>query len=311
MSALKVLITGVGGGLGRMLAQRLLQEGWEVVGVDSRDWPDPPPGVRVFNADVRKRAAEDVFRLERPAAAVHLATVTHQEARHEERYRINLGGTQAFFEHCHAYGVERAVFVGRHTIYGAAPDAPLYRTEDEPPLAAATYPSLADLVGADLFAASALWRYPEIHTSVLRFAYTLGPSMRGTLASYLGGRLGHHVPMIMGFDPLFQVMHEYDAIDAILAALARPLRGIFNVAGPDPLPLSTICREVGRVPVSVPQLLYSATARRFMRDPLPPSALNHLKYPVVVNDRSFRDATGFTHRLSEQQLLSAFRAYSK
>ncbi len=311
MSALKVLITGVGGGIGRMLAQRLLQEGWEVIGIDGRDWPDPPPGVLVVNAEIRKRAAEDVFRLHRPNAAVHLATVTHQEARHEERYRINLGGTQAFFEHCHTYGVERAVFVGRHTIYGAAPDAPLYRTEDEPPLAAATYPSLADLVSADLFAASALWRYPQIHTSVLRFAYTLGPSMRGTLAAYLGGRVGQRVPMIMGFDPLFQVMHEYDAVDAIFSALSQPLRGIFNVAGPPPLPLSTLCREVGRVPVSVPQLLYTSAARRLMRDPLPASALNHLKYPVVIDDRAFREATGFTHRLSEQKLLSAFYAYSK
>jgi len=309
--SLKVLITGVSGGIGRLLAQRLLQEGFEVLGLDLRPWPDPPRGVQVFQADVRKRPAEDIFRSHRPEVVVHLATVTHQSARQEERYRINLGGTQAVFEHCHSYGVKQAVFVGRHTVYGAAPDAPLYRTEDEPPLATATYPSLADLVAADLFAGSALWRYPELSTCVLRLVYTLGPSMRGTLSTYLGGRLGEAVPMILGFDPLFQVMHEYDAAEAIFAAISHKLKGTFNVAGPDPLPLSTLCRQVGRHPISVPKLLYASAARRLMRSPLPTSAINHIKYPVVVSAEAFKSATGFRHRLDERQLLEAYRAYSQ
>jgi UDP-glucose 4-epimerase len=33
-----------------------------------------------------------------------MATVTHLVAATEERYRINLGGTRAIFEHCHGYG---------------------------------------------------------------------------------------------------------------------------------------------------------------------------------------------------------------
>ena len=308
---IKALITGVSGGLGRQLAQRLLQAGVEVHGVDRRPWADPPIGVQVYEADIRKRPAEDVFRSVRPDVVVHMATVTHQSAPSEERYRINLGGTQAVFNHCHTYGVKQAVFVGRHTVYGAAPDASLYRVEDEPPLAAATYPSLSDLVAADLFAASALWRYEEIKTCVLRLVYTLGPSMRGTLASYLGGRLGESVPMIMGFDPLFQVMHEYDAVEAIYEAIRCELKGTYNVAGPNPIPLSTLCREVGRHPVSVPQPLYPYIASRLARAPLPASALNHIKYPVVVNASAFKAATGFQHRLDETQLLEAFRAYSQ
>ena len=307
----KVLITGVSGGLGRLLAQRLSQVGHKVIGLDLRPWPDPPAGLELFQADIRKRSAEEVFRATRPDVVVHLATVTHKSARQEVRYRINLGGTKAIFEHCHNYGVKQAVFVGRHTVYGAAPDAPLYRTEAEPPLATATYPSLADLVAADLFAGSALWRYPELKTCVLRLVYTLGPTMRGTLSSFLGGRLGEPVPMILGFDPLFQVMHEYDAVEAIAAAITHDLKGTFNVAGPDPLPLSTLCREVGRHPISVPQLLYASTARRLMRSPLPGSAVNHIKYPVVVTAEAFKEATGFEHRLNERQLLEAYRAYSQ
>lgn len=308
---MKVLITGVSGGLARILAQRLLQEDLEVIGIDRRPWPDPPKGVTVFQADVRKRPAEDVFRMQKPDAVVHLATVTHLTARQEERYRINLGGTQAVFRYCDLYDVKQAVFVGRHTIYGAAADAPLYRTEAEPPLATATYPALADMVAADLFAASALWRYPQLDTSVLRMAYTLGPSMRGTLASFLGGRRHQRVPMVLGFDPLFQVMHEYDAVEAIVAALNHKLRGIFNVAGPLPLPLSTLCSKTDRMAVPIPEFLFSSMVHRFAFSNLPATAINHVKYPVVIQDQPFRDLTGYKHQIDESQLLASFRSYSR
>ena len=108
-----------------------------------------------------------------------MATVTHFTAKFEERYRITLYGTRAVFEHCNKYGVRRAVFVGRHTVYGAAPDAPLYHNEEEPPLAGSTFPELSDLVAADLYAGSALWRMPDLDTAVLRIVYTLGRAGTG------------------------------------------------------------------------------------------------------------------------------------
>ena len=301
---MKVLITGISGALARLVTHRLLEAGHEVLGFDRRPWPDAPKGVEVVRADVRKRPAEDVVRRSRPDAVVHMATVTHFSAGHEERYRINLGGTRAVFDHCHRYGVGKAVFVGRHTIYGAAPDAPLYRTEAEPPLAAATYPELADLVAADLFAASALWRWPDLPTAVLRLVYTLGPSRRGTLASFLRGR---RVPTVLGFDPLFHFMHEADAAAAIALSVESDLRGVFNVAGPQPVPLSLLCKVTGRTAVPIPEPLFPRVLGRFGFPRLPPDAVAHVKYPVVVDASAFRAATGFEHELDEVQSMEAFR----
>ena len=133
-----------------------------------------------------------------------MATVTHLTGQKNQRYRINLLGTRAVFDHCNSYGVRQAIFVGRHTYYGAASDAPLYHVEADPPFAVGTYPELADLVAADLYAGSSLWRYPQLHTSVLRLCYTLGPMHHGTLAAFLHGP---RVPMVLGYDPLFQFMH--------------------------------------------------------------------------------------------------------
>ncbi len=301
---MKVLIPGITGRLARLVALRLVASGHEVIGIDRRDWPDAPGGIKVFQFDIRKRAAEDVFRTHRPEAVIHMATVTHLTVRNEDRYKINLFGTRAVFDHCHHYGAKRCIFVGRHTYYGAAADSALYHTEDDPPMAMTTFPELSDLVAADLYAGSALWRYPELDTSVLRLCYTLGPSLSGTLATFLKGK---RVPMVMGYDPLFQFMHDDDAAAAICSALEKGSRGVFNVAGPQPMPLSMIIRQAHRMAIPVPEPLFRLAIGRFGLPQLPAGAVTHLKYPVVIDDSAFRAATGFTHQLDEDATLADFR----
>lgn len=302
---MKVLITGVSGKLGRLVAQRLVAANHEVIGIDRRPWPGRPAELTLCQVDIRKRAAEDVFRTHKPDAAIHMATVTHIKRRSSDRYKINLLGTRAVFDHCHTYGVGTAIFVGRHTYYGAAPDAPLYHKEDDPPMAVNSFPELSDLVAADLYAGSALWRYPKIDTSVLRICYTLGPSHHGTLASFLRGP---NVPMVLGYDPLFQFMHEHDVAAAICLALEKQLRGVFNVAGPPPLPLSVLVKQTGSRAIPVPEPIFRLALGRFGLPRLPKGALEHVKYPVVIDTELFREATGFAHIYDEDQTIAAFNA---
>ncbi len=299
-----VLITGISSPLGRMLAQRLVDAHHDVIGVDRRAWRNAPPGIEMHEVDLRKRAAEDVFRKRRPQAVVHMATVTHLVARTEERYRINLGGTRALFEYCAAYGTKQAIFVGRHTYYGAAADSPLYHAEDEPPMAVTTFPELADLVAADLYATTALWRLPDLCTSVLRLCYSLGSTGQGTLASYLRGP---RVPTVLGFDPLYQFMSEADMVTAIALALEKRLRGVYNVAGPPPVPLSVLIRATGRTQVPLPELLFTRALGRLGFPKLPRGAVSHIKYPVVIDDSVFRKETGFAPAIDESTAMHQFR----
>jgi len=287
-----------------MLAERLLEKGHEVIGIDRRPFRDAPAAVEVHQLDIRKRAAEEVFRRVRPQAVIHMATVTHLVQQSEDRYRINLGGTRAVFEHSAAYGVEHVVFVGRHTYYGAAADSPLFHVEDEPPMGLSSFPELADLVAADLYAGSALWRHPSFATSVLRMVYTLGPTGHGTLATFLRGS---RVPTILGYDPLFHFMHEEDVVSALVTSLdARP-RGVFNVAGPQPVPLSVIIKETGRTNIPVPGPLLSAALGRFGLPRLPRGALEHIRYPITVDASAFKRATGWTHAIDERAAMRSYR----
>ncbi len=301
---MRVLVLGIASAIGRKLAARLMSEGHEVIGIDARPWGNAPKGVELYEIDFRKRAAEDVFRKRKPEALVHMATVTSLQIRGEERYRINLGGTRAVFDHARAYGVGHCIFVGRHTFYGAGADSPLFHQEDEAPMALASFPELSDLVAADLFAATALWRFPELTTTILRICYSLGPTGHGTLATFLRGP---RVPTVLGFDPLFQFMHEDDIVTAITLALAKRPRGIFNVAGPDPVPLSVIIRETGRRSVPLPEFVLNMSLGRLGLPRLPKGALGHIKYPVVTDAAAFRAATGFHHQYDEADTMRSFR----
>ncbi|MBL8602199.1 MAG: NAD-dependent epimerase/dehydratase family protein [Myxococcales bacterium] len=301
---MRVLITGIASPVARRVAGHAVAAGHEVIGIDRRLWEGCPGEVTMYAVDLRKRAAEEVFRKHRPEAVIHMATVTHLKASTEERYRINLGGTRAVFDHARAYGVGQVVFVGRHTYYGAGADHALYHREDDPPMAVSTFPELADLVAADLYATTALWRHPELKTAVLRMVYVLGPSGTGTLASFLRGP---KVPAILGFDPLFHFMHEDDTARAVVEALGARLHGVFNVAGPPPLPLSVIVRESGRKLVPLPEFVFHVMRGRLGFPQLPPGAMTHVKYPVVVDGDAFRQATGWRHRIEDDACLREFR----
>lgn len=300
---MKVLVVGTGGELAKGVARTLASRGHQVLGMDRRAWADAPKGIETFAIDLRKRGAEDIFRTRKPECVVHMATVNALTGDAEERARLNLGGTRAVFENAVAHGTKQVVFVGRHTYYGASADSPLYHTEDEPPHGIGHFPELADLVAADLFAANALWRQPKLTTSVLRLVYTLGPSQQGTLATFMRGK---RVPLVLGYDPLFQFLDETDAVEAIVLAVEKRPKGIFNVAGPSPVPLSTIIRQSGRTPLPLPEGVLRQLFGRFGFPSLPPGAVEHIKYPIVVDGKGFKAATGFAHRIDEVECLRRY-----
>ena len=59
----KVVITGISGRFGRIVARRLHHElGWQIVGLDRRPMPGRPKDVEHHQVDLRSKKARDVFR---------------------------------------------------------------------------------------------------------------------------------------------------------------------------------------------------------------------------------------------------------
>ena len=104
------------------------------------------------------------------------------------------------------------------------------------------------------------------------------------------------VPTLLGFDPMVQVIHEADVVLAIRRALAAGKRGIFNVAGPEPLPLSSAIKILGRKSVPVPYTIGKILVRRMWSLRLtnfPAPELDHIRYVCMVDDRRARAELGY------------------
>jgi UDP-glucose 4-epimerase len=113
--------------------------------------------------------------------------------------------------------------------------------------------------------------------------------------------------MVLGYDPLFQFLFESDAARAITLSAEQRVKGIFNVAGPNPVPLRLIIEHTGRTAVPVPEMLLRGLLGRFGLPRLPTGALEHIKYPIVVDGKAFRRATGFSHEVDEVETLQRYR----
>ena len=71
----RVLITGIAGGLAQLVAQRMHELGFEVVGVDYRTPPDRLDyDAHLYQANYNKTRIEDIFRRHPPTHVLHLGT---------------------------------------------------------------------------------------------------------------------------------------------------------------------------------------------------------------------------------------------
>jgi len=302
----KVLITGIAGGQGRLLARRLL-ENFEVCGVDRVRWEGAPRGVRVHTVDLRKKKFEDVIRTELPSAIVHMGFVRHFRSDPKTRHDVNVRGTKQLLDHCVNHGVQKLVVVSSSYVYGAFPENPYFMDEDAPLSASRSYPEIRDLVEVDTLASAFLWRYPHIRTSVIRPVNVLGYYVHSMIAQYLRQR---RIPTVMGFDPMMQFLHEEDLSEAIALALDHGLQGVFNVVGPGEVPLHTAIRETGGRALSTPEpILRPLFARLFKLGmiPYPPGALDYLKFPITLSGSRFVEATNFRPLFGLEEIFHSVR----
>jgi UDP-glucose 4-epimerase len=302
----KLLITGISGGQGRLLASRVA-DAYEVVGTDRAPWEGHPKNIKVYVVDVLKKKFEDVFRHERPQAVVHLGQIRHFRAEPELRHEVNVLGTRRLLEFCAKHDVKQLVVVSSSYVYGALPENPYFLDEEAPLNSSRTYPEIRDLVEMDTLTTAHLWKYPHMATTSLRPVNTLGTHVHSSIVTYL--KLGY-VPTILGFNPMTQFIHEEDLTEAIALTLERKLRGVFNITGPGEVPLKVAIHETGGTVVPLPEFVARALFGRLFQLGLfhaPPGAIDYIKYPCTVAGKRFIEATGFKPLFTLEETFSSIR----
>src|SRR5271166_3785012 len=242
-----VLITGICGRLGKRLA-RVLHRERVVVGVDRRPFLDKPKDIQHIQVDIRRKKLKDVFRANDIQAVVHLGVMHDPRASSAEHHSWNVAGFGKLLEYVSQFRVPKLVVLSSANVYGPQASNPQFLSEEAPLLGGQNFSDIRDLVEVDMLAQSFFWRLPETETVILRPVHILG-TVHNAPSNFL--RLDP-VLTVMGYDPMAQVVNEADVVHAIDLALRPGVRGIFNIAGPEPVPLSRVVRILGRQRVSIP-----------------------------------------------------------
>jgi UDP-glucose 4-epimerase len=304
----KIVLTGIAGRLGRLVARRLHRRGdAEVVGIDRREFPGRPRDIEHVQVDLRSKKARDVFRAGDVAALVHMGVMHDPRAGEAEHHSWNVQGTARLLDAVASYGVPKVIVLSSADVYGPRPDNPQFLTEDAPLMAGQHFPAIRDLIEVDMLSSSFFWKQQSCETVILRPVHILG-GVHNAASNYL--RLPY-VPTLLGFDPMVQVVHEEDVVDAIMAALQPGARGIFNVVGPGEVPLSTILKELGRPTIPIPHPLARPFLSALWRGKLtsfPVPELDHIRFVCMVDGTRARDQLGYRARHTLKETIRAVDA---
>jgi UDP-glucose 4-epimerase len=287
-----VVVTGIGGNLGRTLT-KLLHRSERIVGIDRRPFSGAPKDVELFQIDLRKKKAEDVFRIHDVKAVIHMGIMHDPRMSSEEHHSFNVVGTTRVLEAVAKYGVKKVVVLSSANVYGPSPDNSNFLFEDAPLMAASRFSGVRDLIEVDMLAHGFFWRHPGIETVILRPVHIVGPTIRNAPSNYLRMK---YPWVLAGFDPMVQLIHQEDAARAMVEALRPGLKGVYNVVGPGEVPLSAIFRELGRTPIPVPHLMARPLLGMLFRYRLasfPPPELDHIQFLCMVDGSRWNDDVGW------------------
>lgn len=191
---MKVLITGTAGFIGNRLAQRLLERGEEVIGIDNlNDYYDVTlkearlakikdhPGFTEARINIEDRPAmEALFAKHKPNKVVNLAAqagVRYSLENPHSYVESNIVGFMNILEGCRYNGVEHLVYASSSSVYGANTNMPfsIHNNVDHPlsmyaatkkanELMAHTYSHLYDLptTGLRFFTVYGPWGRPDM-----------------------------------------------------------------------------------------------------------------------------------------------------
>ncbi|MDP9149829.1 MAG: NAD-dependent epimerase/dehydratase family protein [Myxococcota bacterium] len=285
-----------------MRLARALHRDRRVVGVDRRPFADKPKDIEHAQVDIRRKKLKDVFRAGDISAVVHLGVMHDPRASASDHHSWNVAGFTKLLEYVAHFRVPKLVVLSSANVYGPQPSNPQFLTEDAPLLGGQNFSDIRDLVEVDMLAQSFFWKLPETETVVLRPVHILG-TVHNAPSNFLRK---NPILTVMGFDPMTQVIHESDVVHAIELALQPGIRGIFNVTGSEPVPLSRVIRILGRQRLTVPYTVACVALRRLWSLRLtsfPAPELDHIRYVCMVDDRRARQVLGFAPRVSLQETV--------
>lgn len=331
-----ILVTGVAGFWGKEVARALIlkQVEWSesespggksaetatgrmhIIGVDndplSQQGTEAIEGLDFIQVDIQNPLFVELLKNEKVHTVCHL-DFSHQYHRSEKGFVENVLGTMKLVGACAEAGVRKLVFKSSTMVYGASWNNPAFLTEAHPIQGSKGYGYTRDMVEIESFCTGFCQQSPDMIITRLRFPGIIGPRSATPMNQYLGLKL---IPVLFGFDPMMQVVHELDVIQALVHAVDFDIPGTFNVAAEGVLPLRGIIGRVGKLPLPIFHPLAYVASDLISVSRLPisktsPLEWDYLRYRWVADITRMREEFKFSPQYSAQEALADLARHQK
>lgn len=285
---MKAIVTGAAGFIGSHLTERLLNDGWTVIGVDSfDDFYDPrikrrniaaclpDPRFQLVEADIRDKAAMGKTIGADTDVIVHLAAragVRPSIAEPALYADVNINGTVVLLEIARERQIPKFIFASSSSVYGNNRKVPFSEDDNvDFPLS----PYAATKKAGELICHT----YHYLHgiaINCLRFFTVYGPRQRPDLAIHKFARLieeGKSIPIYGDGSMMRDFTYIDDIINGVVAGMNRCSGyGIYNLGESRPISVNDLITE-----------LESALGKKALK--------THLPLQPGDVDRTFADVT--------------------
>ena len=241
---MKALVTGAAGFIGSHLSERLLRDGWKVVGADNfDDFYDPQTKRRnvagclknknfqLIEADIRDRNAMDKAVGDGVEIIVHLAAragVRPSIAQPLLYADVNVNGTMVLLEAAKKHKISKFIFGSSSSVYGNNKKVPFSEDDNvDFPIS----PYAATKKAGELICHTYHHLY-GICITCLRFFTVYGPRQRPDLAIHKFAKLieqGKPIPVYGDGTMMRDFTYIDDIIDGTVAAINRLTSHEFNI----------------------------------------------------------------------------------
>jgi UDP-glucuronate 4-epimerase len=274
-TSMRALITGAAGFIGSHLCERLLADGWAVVGVDNfDDFYDPQikrrnisdclknKNFQLIEADIRDYEALDKVISGDVQIIVHLAAKAGVRPSIDQPVLyadVNINGTMVLLELAKKHGIEKFIFGSSSSVYGNNEKVP-FSEDDNVDFPISPY---AATKKAGELICHTYHHLCSMSITCLRFFTVYGPRQRPDLAIHKFAKLiegDKSIPVYGNGTMMRDFTYINDIVNGIVAAMAR-CNGfnIYNLGESEPITVNDLIAEIEK-----------ALGKKAIREYLPP-----------------------------------------
>ncbi|QQR80498.1 MAG: NAD-dependent epimerase/dehydratase family protein [Deltaproteobacteria bacterium] len=307
-----IALTGTAGFVGSQLLKALEEDPRysKIIAIDYRKPPFETKKTKFYRFDLTETLADakllEIFEKENVDTVIHAAFPVSPPRDLTWAHELVSVGTMYVLDACAAKKIRKLISVSTTELYGAYPTNPNFLSEKHALRGGFKSKFLRDRVDADNQVISFAKKHPETVVTLLRPCTILGPNVNHYKTDFLQRIV---IVTVLGYDPLFQCIHEDDVTRAFKLAIEKDFPGTFNLVGDGVLPLSRVLHLSGKLSVPLPgPLLYPVVNLLWALDIInaPGSRLDFLKYLCVADGEKAKKIMGFQPKYSTKETLLSF-----